>query len=991
MKTMLRVLLKLLICAILCFGLLLTPAVYAEDTVVDSGKWYNLYWKLDENGLLTISGNGEMTGFNFNSSEAWKSYRSSIKSVAIEEGVTSIGSYAFYSFYNLKTITIPSSLKSIGTSAIYSTGLTDIFFYGTKTQWSAITIDYSNIFARNIHYCTSGTWGENISWTLDCDGLLTISGMGDMDDFMFASEDAWLEYRNDIYLVEIEAGITSIGKESFSNCERITRVIIPASVTSIRDYAFYYCDILSDILIPNSVTSIGRSVFNGCYSLSSIIIPSSVTSIGYAAFFDCSSLSEVYYGGTSAQWGEVSIGDANSVLCNAIFHFGHYRIIIEEIKNGNIAATLNGEMAVTAMEGDVISLNLTPDTGYVLNTVRVKQGDTDLIVTDGTFTMPASEVTVTATFVSEIIDSGICGNNLTWTLYVDGKLVIGGTGTMVNYSEGKAPWFENRLVITSIGISEGVSSIGSFAFYGCNSMTSVAIPETVSSIGKNAFYGCSSLTDVTIPLGVTSISDYTFYGCNNLTDVTIPEGVTRIGDLAFYGCSGLTSVIIPESVASIGNGTFYGCSSLVSVAIPEEVSIIGVETFRGCSSLTSVTISEGVTWIGDSAFSGCSSLVSVIIPEGVTNISGYAFSGCSDLLSVTIPKSIRSIGGSAFSGCNSLTDVYYKGTKAQWNAISIGGGNVSLKSASIHYSGYTLSINSNTIHGTVSAEKDIFSVDETVILTIIPDIGYELDTLIIKQGETDVSETNNTFKMPEGDVTVTALFKPIIFTITWKNDDDSVIDTTSVEYGTVPTHADATKAATAEYTYSFAGWTPEVVAVTGEATYKAMFNATKNSYTITWLNDDDSVIDTTTVEYGTIPTHANASKAATAEYTYSFAGWMPEIVVVTGEVTYKATFTAIPVFGTPTFILPHDIKAIEESAFESLPMTIVDIPNGCESIGKWAFRNCTGLIQIRIPASVTLIDETAFAGCENVFVYGAASSRAETCAKVNGFTFIEVS
>ena len=72
-------------------------------------------------------------------------------------------------------------------------------------------------------------------------------------------------------------------------------------------------------------------------------------------------------------------------------------------------------------------------------------------------------------------------------------------------------------------------------------------------------------------------------------------------------------------------------------------------------------------------------------------------------------------------------------------------------------------------------------------------------------------------------------------------------------------------------------------------------------------------------------------------------------------------------------------------------MTIVDIPNGCESIGKWAFRNCTGLTQIRIPASVTFIDETAFAGCENVSVYGAAGSKAETCAKANGFTFIEVS
>ena len=65
--------------------------------------------------------------------------------------------------------------------------------------------------------------------------------------------------------------------------------------------------------------------------------------------------------------------------------------------------------------------------------------------------------------------------------------------------------------------------------------------------------------------------------------------------------------------------------------------------------------------------------------------------------------------------------------------------------------------------------------------------------------------------------------------------------------------------------------------------YKATYTETKNSYTITWKNDDGSVIDTTTVEYGVVPTHADATKATTAEYTYTFAGWTPEIVAVTGD------------------------------------------------------------------------------------------------------------
>ena len=145
-----------------------------------------------------------------------------------------------------------------------------------------------------------------------------------------------------------------------------------------------------------------------------------------------------------------------------------------------------------------------------------------------------------------------------------------------------------------------------------------------------------------------------------------------------------------------------------------------------------------------------------------------------------------------------------------------------------------------------------------------------------------------------GDATYTATFTQTDreYTITWKNDDGSVIDTTTVPYGTVPTHADATKDADAQYSYTFAGWDKEIVAVTGDATYTATFDATVNSYTITWKNDDGSVIDTTTVPYGTVPTNADATKANDAYYTYTFAGWLPELAAVTGDAEYTAQFNA---------------------------------------------------------------------------------------------------
>ena len=145
-----------------------------------------------------------------------------------------------------------------------------------------------------------------------------------------------------------------------------------------------------------------------------------------------------------------------------------------------------------------------------------------------------------------------------------------------------------------------------------------------------------------------------------------------------------------------------------------------------------------------------------------------------------------------------------------------------------------------------------------------------------------------------GDATYKAVFTTTKrqYTVTWLNEDGTEMERQTLEYGAMPQHADATKASTAEYTYTFAGWDKEIASVTGDETYQATFNATKNSYTITWLNEDGSELDRQTLEYGAMPQHADATKASTAEYTYTFAGWDKEIASVTGDETYQATFNA---------------------------------------------------------------------------------------------------
>ena len=227
--------------------------------------------------------------------------------------------------------------------------------------------------------------------------------------------------------------------------------------------------------------------------------------------------------------------------------------------------------------------------------------------------------------------------------------------------------FEGCKVLTSVTISEGVTSIGRAAFRGCKGLTSMTIPLSVTSIGESAFSGCTSLTSVTIPSAVTCIESGVFYDCKALTSVAIPSSVTSIEGYAFYGCTGLTSVTIPSSVTSIGGVAFGSCTGLISVIIPSSVTSIGSAVFSGCAGLTSISVSES-NIVYDSR-SNCNAVIETksntliigcknsTIPSSVTSIGEKAFSGCTSLTSVTIPSSVTSIGTYAFHGCTGLTSI----------------------------------------------------------------------------------------------------------------------------------------------------------------------------------------------------------------------------------------------------------------------------------------------------------------------------------------------
>ena len=555
---------------------------------------------------------------------------------------------------------------------------------GTKPGYSGDRYcpDCDTVLEKGYTYWNEG----NLTWKLDADGTLTISGTGTMKDYDYNNNPSPAnQKKGSVKKVVIKDGVTSIGNfafynctsltsitipdsvtsielAAFNNCNNLTSITIPDSVTSIGDSAFELCNKLSSITLSNNITSIGNWAFHGCH-LTSITIPDSVTSIGAMAFYSCSNLQTISLSCGSALKKSDFGGQANLVS-----YTNQHLLTKTAAKAATCSESGNKEYWTCEHCGKYfLSDDSNPETAKA-----VEQSETILPAiqhknaelrnsSEPTETSPGYSGDLYCPDCDTVVEKGYTywiEDNLTWKLYEDGTLNISGTGAMKDYNstDNLSPAYMNSSV-KKVVIEEGVTNIGNWAFSECSSLTSITIPDSVTNIGAAAFDSCGSLTSITIPGSVTSIGTVAFYNCSGLTSITIPDSVTNIGAAAFDSCGSLTSIVIPNSVTSIESYAFSACSSLTSITIPDSVTSIGNNAFDSCSSLTSITIPDGVTSIESYAFYNCSGLTSITIPDSVTNIGAAAFDSCTSLTSITIPDSVTSIESYAFCNCSNLTSI----------------------------------------------------------------------------------------------------------------------------------------------------------------------------------------------------------------------------------------------------------------------------------------------------------------------------------------------
>ena len=763
----------------------------------------------------------------------------------------------------------------------------------------------------------------------------------------------------------VEYIVTAIGDQSFRNNSTVVSVTIPNTVTTIKSNAFRCCVNLEYVVIPSSVTTIGEGPFSERNKLTAIYVDSENTNffsydgVLYSADmkklvqYPCSKSNSVFeipngverveYGAFSSCPNLISLVLPNSLKTIkwwAISGCGYMQSLV--IPN-----------SVTSIEGNGIRncKNLTIyceaeskpsgwSSSWNSDNIPVVWGYTSSSQEDFTFT-------ITSTNDKTVEVSGYTGTNT--NVVIPKKATIDGVEYTVTGVGRDAFWGSS---ISLVNIPSTVTNIDR-SFNDCLNLTAINVAEdnTAYSSEKGVLFNKNKTTLVCFPAGktgdyiipstVTTIAERGFRKCAGLTSVTIPDGVTSIGEFAFGRCTGLTSIVLPNSLKTLSTTMLAGCSSLESVTLGSETETIGEYAFQYCSSLTKITIPETVKKICEAAFHQCTGLDSIFIPNSVTTMEQWAFHECSNM---TIYCEASSKPSGWDSSWNSSNRPVVWGTK-QWKVTLLannadygtvtGGGSVA--------NGSTITITATPATGCVFVKwsNGLTNASETITVTKDTTLTAEFIKVVIPElNECSFSVNHYTGCYVAEMATFTKGKKVDIPTGMVINDELHIISSISSK-------------CFQNNTEIISIWIPPTVTVIRDSAFAGCknleitcaFDSKPSCWSDSWNPDNLPV-----VWVGMASSEELDAPTDSVSFSYSY---------------YQSNHTAIL---TKYYGYSSTVAVPEKIIIKGEEYTVTTISSSC-------FQNNVFVASLSIPATVTNIEDKAFAGCRSMKINCAYSSK----------------
>lgn len=477
---------------------------------------------------------------------------SGVEKVTMTDSVTQIDELAFYQARNLVSVTLSDNLTEIPDSCFLSSTLASVAIPNGITSIGSDAFKVCNSLTEVILPNSLLSVGNGAF--AGCAKLKNIDLPNSVKEIGKSAFSA-----SAITSITIPEGVSKIEEGAFSQCNSLTDVTISEGVKEIGDSAFYYCYNITNVELPETITTISKEAFYKCKNLT-VVLPASLQYIGSHAFYCYSGNLKAMYRGTLQQWDEITGYTENGKDYSKSHLFRSYNEIIMNYGKDNYcnvhlapnsttvygafypnSNTLEffGEGTIYDADESSVFDQYRNDTYTIVFGKGITGIESELF--NGFNSVTKVEGGANITYISDTTFSGSSIRNASsddsGVLYL-GKMLIG---------------VDPDVVSGAVVIKDGTKVIPEDAFEYCTKLTSVTIPDSVNEIGSSAFNGCINLKSVTIGNGITKIPNAAFVACYSLESIVLPEGITEIGSEAFLECLKLSEIHIPETVTSIGS------------------------------------------------------------------------------------------------------------------------------------------------------------------------------------------------------------------------------------------------------------------------------------------------------------------------------------------------------------------------------------------------------------------------------------------------------